>query len=79
MEDRRIAGSAGLGDSLGTRIGDSQSAGLDTSQSAVLGDSQCAALPKSPRGEPSALPSTAKGATPPHMTYPQKSRSGVTA
>ena len=36
-------------------------------------------LPKSPRGEPSAFPSTAKGAAPPHMTYPHKSDSGVTA
>ena len=54
MEDRRIAGLAVLGDSLGTR------------------------LPKSPRGEPSAFPSTAKGAAPPH-DLPHKSDSGVTA
>ena len=71
MEDRRIAGSAVLGTS--------QSAGLGDSQGSVLGDSLGTGFPIPPRGEPSGLPSTAKGAAPPHMTYPHKSDSGVTA
>ena len=47
--------------------------------SAVLCDSLGTRLPNPPRGELSALPYTAKGAAPPHMTYPNKSDSGVTA
>ena len=71
MEDRRIAGLAVLGDSQGTRIGDSQSAGLDTSQGSELGDSQGTGF-QIPRGELSALPSTAKGASAPARPTPKK-------
>ena len=47
MEDRRIAGLAVLGDSLGTRIEDSQSAGLETRRApcSELGDSQGTGFP----------------------------------
>ena len=64
--------SAGLGDSQGTRIEDSQSTVLDTSQSAGLGDPLGTGFPNTPRGELSAFPSTAKGATPPKRPTPTK-------
>ena len=44
-------------------------------EGSVLGDSLGTDFPNTPRGEPSALPSTAKGAAPPH-DLPQQKRLG---
>ena len=70
MEDRRIAGSVGLGTS--------QSAGLGDSQGSVLGDPLGTGFPI-PSRRAERLTLHGQGDNAPRTTYPHKSDSGVTA